>query len=470
MRIITSTPSLSAILASSIIVLAFAFPFTTHAVTAAGETGLSQTDSSATPLTDFEKQALTCRASAQSEALLKVGTATPLDRQVLALGTSPLNDWCVYLKAQLDNPQQSEVEGLNPGFGQCLMRFIQAGDAAGGSIRIYSGYRSDAQQAVLYDAALQKYGSAAAARQWVAPPGGSMHNKGLAADLSFNGVQQILPMACAQNTACAWAHATASSLGLSFRLGNEFWHIEPASGGCQVGGTATAQTAATNPSSGDTTQVPSGAPSAGTAYAPATNVSTMQQLIDTVRTVAGSTGGGSAEGGITGPGGAQLKNIFGSLFNTILSGFGSTSAQSSGSILPYGNTGSTANGTTQYLVLSEDGVLLAKSSVSAQDAINQASAYYNANVVATSSTGRLSVTTTGASSGGMAESVYQLGNDGSYTLVGNTFAVPADQSGTSGGVGSASSVNSGMSLVSSFIQTIFGILGNIIGNLGKGTQ
>ena len=470
MRIITSAIPLSLILVSSIVGLAFALPLTTHAVTAAGEAGLSQTDTSATPLTDFEKQALTCRASGQSEALLKVGTATPLDRQVLALGTSPLNDWCVYLKAQLDNPLQSEIEGLNPGFGQCLMRFIQAGDAAGGSIRVYSGYRSNAQQAVLYDAALRKYGSAAVARQWVAPPGGSPHNKGIAADLSFNGVQQILPAACAHNTACAWAHAAVSSLGLTFRLGNEFWHIEPANGGCQVVGAANTQTANATPSSGDTTQTSSGTAPATTASAPATNNSTMQQLIDTVRSVADGTGGGSTDGGITGPGSTQLKNIFGSLFNTILGSFGSTTAQSSGSVLPYGNTGSAANGTTQYLVLSEDGVLLARSSVSAQDAINQASAYYNANVVASSSTGHLSVGTTAASSGGMPESVYQLGNDGSYTLVGNTFAAPADQTGTSGGGGSAGSVNSGMSFVSSFIQTIFGILGNIIGNLGKGTR
>jgi hypothetical protein len=196
----------------------------------------------------------------------------------------------------------------------------------------------------------------------------------------------------------------------------------------------------------------------------------MQQLIDTVRTVTGAAGGMSAEGGINGPGSTQLKNIFGSLFNTILGSFGSTTAQSSNTTPLYGNTGSAANGSTQYLVLSEDGVLLARSTVSAQDAINQASAYYNANVVATSSAGRLSVGTSAVSSEGMPQSVYQLGSDGRYTLVGNTFAVPADQAGASGTVSSAGGVNGGMSFVSSFIQAVFGILGNIIGSLGKGTQ
>jgi len=49
---------------------------------------------------------------------------------------------------------------------------------------ISNTYRSVQQQQGLWNQALQKYGSPAAARKWVAPPGNSMHNKGLAIDFS----------------------------------------------------------------------------------------------------------------------------------------------------------------------------------------------------------------------------------------------------------------------------------------------
>lgn len=56
--------------------------------------------------------------------------------------------------------------------------------ASNGSIAVTSGARSSAEQARLWAEALQKYGSAEAADDWVAPPGHSMHERGLAVDLS----------------------------------------------------------------------------------------------------------------------------------------------------------------------------------------------------------------------------------------------------------------------------------------------
>ena len=56
--------------------------------------------------------------------------------------------------------------------------------ASRGSIAVTSGVRSSAEQARLWAEALQKYGSAEAADDWVAPPGHSMHERGLAVDLS----------------------------------------------------------------------------------------------------------------------------------------------------------------------------------------------------------------------------------------------------------------------------------------------
>ena len=105
---------------------------------------------------------------------------------------------------------------FDPAFGGSLGSFLDAAKAAGHSISIYSGYRSPAHQKSLFDKAVQKYGSVAAARKMVAPPGKSRHNKGIAADLRY-----------ATPEALAWAHANAKKFGLNFRMSWENWHIEP---------------------------------------------------------------------------------------------------------------------------------------------------------------------------------------------------------------------------------------------------
>lgn len=88
--------------------------------------------------------------------------------------------------------------------------------ASGGKLSIKSGTRTPERQAQLYAAALQKYGSPEAARKWVAPPGHSNHERGLAVDLGFSDPAAI-----------AWAHQNAGQYGLTFPLSNENWHIEP---------------------------------------------------------------------------------------------------------------------------------------------------------------------------------------------------------------------------------------------------
>jgi D-alanyl-D-alanine dipeptidase len=55
--------------------------------------------------------------------------------------------------------------------------------AAGGRVLLVSGYRSGEHQRRLWEQALQRHGDAHAARKWVAPPGRSMHERGLAVDL-----------------------------------------------------------------------------------------------------------------------------------------------------------------------------------------------------------------------------------------------------------------------------------------------
>lgn len=102
---------------------------------------------------------------------------------------------------------------FNPEYATRLQAFIAA---SGGRITITSGFRSPERQAELFRAAVAKYGSEAAARKWVAPPGKSNHGKGIAADLGF-----------ADASAREWAHANAARFGLHFPMSWEPWHIEP---------------------------------------------------------------------------------------------------------------------------------------------------------------------------------------------------------------------------------------------------
>jgi hypothetical protein len=126
----------------------------------------------------------------------------------------------------------SGFQDFLPQFGSNLQRFI----AASPGITVGSGYRDVTRQGQLWQRALAKYGSAAAARKWVAPPGHSFHNKRLAADLQF-----------ASPAARQWAHDNAARYGLSFPLGNEAWHVELL--GARGGGGAGADASTFSPAS-----------------------------------------------------------------------------------------------------------------------------------------------------------------------------------------------------------------------------
>ena len=108
-------------------------------------------------------------------------------------------------------------DGLNPDFAARLRALDQA--APPGifeDIGAISGYRSNDHQARLYANALERYGSEAEARRWVAPPGSSRHNYGLAMDLTYGSP-----------AARVWVHANAGDFGLHFPMSWENWHIEP---------------------------------------------------------------------------------------------------------------------------------------------------------------------------------------------------------------------------------------------------
>jgi hypothetical protein len=108
----------------------------------------------------------------------------------------------------------SHITGMAADLQSGLARMIAD---APGNITINSGARSIERQAELWKAAVARYGSEAAARRWVAPPGRSQHNFGNAADLGF-----------ADAATRSWAHENAERYGLRFPLGNEPWHVETA--------------------------------------------------------------------------------------------------------------------------------------------------------------------------------------------------------------------------------------------------
>lgn len=121
--------------------------------------------------------------------------------------------------------------GMRPEFASGVEQMIRgAPPEIASGLQVMSGYRSPKKQAELYQAALKKYGSAAEARKWVAPPGRSGHNHGHAADLAFNGVR----LDKAPPHVKKWVHDNAAKYGLAFPLGNEAWHVELA--GARSGG------------------------------------------------------------------------------------------------------------------------------------------------------------------------------------------------------------------------------------------
>ena len=102
------------------------------------------------------------------------------------------------------------TNGLHPRLASAVEMLVRA---SGGSVRLVSGWRSTAEQRILWSNALARYGSAEAADDWVAPPGSSMHEKGLAVDLGGD-----LELAARL--------VTGLGLPLYRPLPNEDWHYE----------------------------------------------------------------------------------------------------------------------------------------------------------------------------------------------------------------------------------------------------
>jgi hypothetical protein len=96
-----------------------------------------------------------------------------------------------------------------------------------------SGYRSSEHQQRLWQAALARYGTAEAARRWVAPPGSSAHQSGRAIDFNLGGRNDSGNVAALRRLpAYRWLVANAGRFGF-YPYEAEPWHWEynpPATG------------------------------------------------------------------------------------------------------------------------------------------------------------------------------------------------------------------------------------------------
>jgi len=103
---------------------------------------------------------------------------------------------------------------------QLMYRFKAAQAAAkkdGQVLYIASGFRTLGRQKTLFTQAVRKYGSAAQASKWVAPPLISYHPWGVAIDVNYPD----------EPVGAGWLEVNGSKFGLCRVFENEWWHFEP---------------------------------------------------------------------------------------------------------------------------------------------------------------------------------------------------------------------------------------------------
>lgn len=127
------------------------------------------------------------------------------------------------------------LDGLHPVLMRPRVEALLADpEAKARGVTVVSAFRSLEHQKRLWDAAVKKYGSAAAARKWVAPPGRSNHGPkvdgyGIAVDFGVSGVHADSKGQWPQEVN-DWFRALAKRHGLYQRMEWEDWHHEPIEG------------------------------------------------------------------------------------------------------------------------------------------------------------------------------------------------------------------------------------------------
>ena len=135
-------------------------------------------------------------------------------------------DWSRYAVGGAASRPDSFTK-LNPQYATMVSQLLQAADQelGPGALRITSAYRSPELQGQLFADAVQKYGSEAAARKWVAPPGKSRHNSGMAVDFA-NAAGSMLRDPNSREA--QWIKQNAGRFGLDVPMSWEPWQVEMA--------------------------------------------------------------------------------------------------------------------------------------------------------------------------------------------------------------------------------------------------
>ncbi|MGY2066509.1 VanZ family protein [Blastococcus sp. SYSU DS0619] len=105
------------------------------------------------------------------------------------------------------------ITGLDSALRTAVQDAARDASAHGVDFHVSSGWRSAAYQQALFDAAVEQYGSPAAAREWVLRPDESSHVTGDAVDIG-------------PTDAMSWLAQHGSDYGLCQTYGNEMWHYE----------------------------------------------------------------------------------------------------------------------------------------------------------------------------------------------------------------------------------------------------
>lgn len=121
--------------------------------------------------------------------------------------------------------REDSFTGLRPEMQERVAAMLQAAEQelGPGALRITSAYRSPELQAQLYESALERYGSEAEARRWVAPPGRSQHNFGTAVDFADEGGGLLRDP---NSREAQWLRENAARFGLAVPMDWEPWQVE----------------------------------------------------------------------------------------------------------------------------------------------------------------------------------------------------------------------------------------------------
>ena len=142
----------------------------------------------------------------------KQGNSEPSKRSIIGASRPDVEAADDFL-AKVSSKPRDAIEGLDDNFSSGLAGLLQAAPPEiRDGLGVFSAKRSAERQKELWNAALKKYGSEEEARKWVARPGGSFHEKGLAADLSWDGKS----LAKAPADVVRWLHDNGYIFSLNF--------------------------------------------------------------------------------------------------------------------------------------------------------------------------------------------------------------------------------------------------------------